>query len=206
MRVLWLGRAARLHGLLVGISLAAVLTGAAPAQATGRGLLVAGETLNARALEPILTFSNGAVVGAQSLAAATPLTGYEADDLFVHDLASGSTWLAEANVGELAIESPLERSASRLIELFDTPGVAVLFESSVGGPANPLTAEVFSVHRPLRGTAQYYPALTREVPEPDGLLMLACGAGLLATLSRCRARSNSMSGGIRATVIQRTRS
>jgi hypothetical protein len=196
--VLWLGRAARLHGLLVGIALAAALTDAAPAQATGRGLLVAGETLDARALEPILTFSNGAAVGAQRLAAATPQTGYEAGDLFVHDLASGATWLAEADVGEFAIESPVERSASRLIELFDAPGVAVLFESSVGGPANPLSAEVFSVHRPLRGSALYYPGLARAVPEPDGLLMLVCGAALLATLSYGRARSSRMSGSIRA--------
>jgi hypothetical protein len=182
-----LGRAPWLHGLIAGIAVAAVLVGAGPAQATGRGLLATGETLDARALEPILTFPNGAAVGAQRLAVVTPQTGYEAGDLFVHDLASGATWLAEADLGELAIVSPLESGASRLSELFDAPGVAVLFESSVGGPADPLSAEVFSVHRPLRGTALYYPALARAVPEPDGLVMLACGVGLLATLSQCRA-------------------
>ncbi len=201
MRVLRLGRAARLHGPLVGIALAAVLAGAAPALATGRGLLVTGETLDARALEPILTFPNGAAVGAQRLGVATPQTGYGAGDLFVHDLASGATWLAEADIGELAIVSPVEGNASRLIELFDAPGVAVLFESSVGGPAQPLSAEVFSVHRPLRGTALYYPDLARAVPEPGGLLMLACGAGLLATLSHLRTRRARTSGSIRTPVI-----
>jgi len=202
-----LGRAPRLHGgLLVVIALAAALAGAAPAQATGRGLLVTGETLDARALEPILVFSNGAAVGAQRLAAATPQTGYQAGDLLVHDLASGATWLAEADLGDLAIVSPLESGAARLIELFDAPGVAVLFESSVGGPADPRSAEVFSVHRPLRGTAIYYPGLARAVPEPDGLAMLVCGAGLLATLGQRRARSNSVSGSLRAPVVERVKS
>jgi len=184
-----LGRGAWLHCLLLGIPLAAGLVGAGLAEATGRGLLVAAETLDARALEPLLNFSNGTVVDAQSLAMATPQTGYRGGDLFVHDLASGGTRLAEAELGELVIVSPLEPGTVLLAELFDAPGVAVLFESSLGGPADPLSAEVFSVHRPFRGTVLYYRALASEVPEPHAAVMLACGAGLLALLGHCRDRT-----------------
>jgi hypothetical protein len=173
--------------LLLGITLSAGLAVAAPAQATGRGLLVTAETLDARALEPILAFSNGVTVDAQRLAMATPQTAYQEGDLFVHDLAGGGTRPAEAELAELVLVSPLERGSIRLIKLFDAPGVAVLFESSVAGPADPLSAEVFSVHRPLRGTALYYPALALAVPEPDGLVMLVCGAGLLAAFGHRRA-------------------
>ena len=183
--------AARLQRLLFGITLAVGLVGAAPVGATGRGLLVTADTLDAHALEPLLTFSNGSVVDAQRLAIATPQTGYTDGDLFVHDLASGATRPAEAELAELVLVSPLQLGALRLKDLFDAPGVAVLFESSLSGPADPFSAEVFKVHRPLRGTEVYYPALERTVPEPAGLLMLVCGAGLLAALGHRRSRSQS---------------
>jgi len=170
------------------VAVATALAGAPSAQATGRGLVVLADTLEGHALEPLLVFSNGAVVDAQALALATAPLRYRPGDLFVYDLAGGGAWVAEAEVGDLALVSALTPGGVRLKALFDAPGVVVLFESDLAGPADPLTAEAYSVHRPLGGNEPYERALTSSVPEPDAGLMLACGAAMLAVLRRVRPR------------------
>lgn len=181
-------RLAALAGTLIGLALGAV--GAAPASAGSPAILIRAESITIGAVASPVAFSNGDVVDIRELiieASALPVAG---SDLLIHDLATGATRVADADVEARAVVSIDGGSATTLGVIFRDPGDVVLFETPSPSPVDPLIAERFLVRRAFGGSENYVPP-GFMLPEPGFGVGSVVGVIAVAALSTRRSRRES---------------
>ena len=107
-------------GLILVVALAIGLPGLA--RAGVRGLLFTGETIARHALAHSVVFVDGTRVDLRRVVTAASAHAFGDTDLLIHDLATGRTEIADADVAATAIVSPVESSAATIGELFVNAG------------------------------------------------------------------------------------
>ncbi|MCA9504229.1 MAG: PEP-CTERM sorting domain-containing protein [Spirochaetaceae bacterium] len=164
-------------GLILVVALAIGLPGLA--RAGVRGLLFTGETIARHALAHSVVFVDGTRVDLRRVVTAASAHAFGDTDLLIHDLATGRTEIADADVAATAIVSPVESSAATIGELFVNAGDLALFENGPGTPLDPTRARRYLVHRAFEGGAVYLRPGVSTAPEPTtGASLIAGLAGL----------------------------
>ena len=177
------GRACR----AIGLALAVLLGAVAEAGAGGQAILVRVDSIELGALGAIVAFSNGQVVDTRPLIIKASAIPYASGELLIHELATGATRLANADVLAQAVIPIDGGSATTLGGIFVEPGDVVLFETPSPSPIDPLLAETFLARRPA-GASERYVTPPVLVPEPALISGLAIGVASLAGTSHRRGR------------------